>query len=64
MGAAFSLDGWPATSPFVYLFFGMRHVYGQSFLSTLNNMTALLIAYGIIPVGAVVLPAMLTMSLM
>jgi hypothetical protein len=64
VGTSVSLSWWLATSPFLYLFFAMRHVYGQSLLSTLNKMTALLIAYGIILVGAVVLLAMLTVSLM
>jgi len=59
-----SLDWWLATSPFVYLFLALRHVYKQSLLSTLNKMTVLLIAYGIILVGAVVLLAILTVSLM
>ncbi|PQJ34432.1 hypothetical protein BSZ35_07300 [Salinibacter sp. 10B] len=61
---ALSLDWWLATSPFVYLFLALRHVYKQSPLSTLNKMTVLLIAYGIILVGAVVLLVILTVSLM
>jgi hypothetical protein len=48
------LDWWLALSPFAYLFLAMRHVYGQSWLSTLNKMAILLIAYGIILAGAVV----------
>ena len=53
-GTALQLDWWLAVSPFAYLFVAMRHVYGQSLLSTLNKMTVLLIAYGIILAGGVV----------
>ena len=64
VGASMSLSWWLGVSPFAYLFFAMYHVYGQSVLSTLWKMTGLLIAYGIILVGAVVLLATLTVMLM
>lgn len=53
-GTSLHLDGWLAAAPFAYLFFAMRHVYGQSLLLTLGKMTILLAAYGIILAAAVV----------
>lgn len=64
LGASISLNWWLAVSPFGYLFFALRHVYGQSLLSTLNKMTALLLVYGIILVAGVVLLVVLTVYLM
>jgi hypothetical protein len=53
-GPPLHLDGWLAVSPFVYLFFAMRRVYGQSLLTTAGKALALLVAYGIILAWAVV----------
>jgi hypothetical protein len=55
LGTALHLDWWLALSPFGYLFFAQRHVYGQSVAATARKTVALLLAYGIILVGAVVL---------
>jgi hypothetical protein len=63
-GTSFHLDWWLAVSPFVYLFLALRHVYGQSLLSTLNKMTILLLAYGIILAVGVVGLIVLTVSVL
>jgi hypothetical protein len=55
LGTALHLDWWLALSPFGYLFLAQRHVYGQSVAATARKTVALLLAYGIILVGAVVL---------
>ena len=60
-GTSLHLDWWLAVSPFAYLFLALRHVYGQSLLSTLNKMTILLIAYGIILAAGVVVLVVATL---
>jgi hypothetical protein len=64
VGTGVHLDWWLAVAPFGYLFVAMRHVYGQSPGRTIIKALALLLAYGIILVGAVVLLVVTTVALM
>ena len=64
LGTSVHLDGWLAASPFGYLFVALRHVYAQPVGATLRKMIALIGAYGIILVGAVVLLIVTTVVLM
>lgn len=63
-GTALQLDWWLAVSPFGYLLLAMRHVYGQSLLATVGKALALLVAYGIILAGGVVVLVVTTFSFM
>jgi len=64
VGATVSLDGWLAAAPFGYLFFAIRTVYGQSLGMVALKTCALLAAYGIILVAALVLLVIGTVALM
>jgi hypothetical protein len=58
------LDGWMAVAPFGYLFAALQRVYGQSPGVTAAKAVALLLAYGIILVAAVVLLVWITVAWM
>jgi len=64
VGTGWNLDWWMAAAPFGYLFVAMRRVYGQSPRITAAKALALLLAYGIILVAAVVLLAITSVALM
>jgi hypothetical protein len=61
-GTAAHLDGWMAAAPFGYLFVALRRVYGQPPGVTAVKALALLLAYGIILVVAVVLLVLATVT--
>ena len=63
-GTSVHLDWWMAVAPFGYLFLALRRVYGQSPGVTAAKAIALLLAYGIILVAAVVLLVLMTVAWM
>ena len=63
-GTSVHLDWWMAVAPFGYLFVALRRVYGQSPRVTAAKAVALLLAYGIILVVAVVLLVLMTVAWM
>jgi hypothetical protein len=63
-GTSAHLDGWMAVAPFGYLFVALRRVYGEAPGVTAAKAIALLLAYGIILVVAVVLLVLMTVAWM
>lgn len=63
-GTSLHLDWWMAVAPFGYLFVAMRRVYDQGPGRTAVKALALLLAYGIILVVAVVLLVLATVAWM
>jgi len=63
-GTSAHLDWWMAVAPFGYLFVALRRVYGQAPGVTAAKAVALLLAYGIILVVAVVLLVLMTVAWM
>jgi len=64
LGTSVHLDWWMGAAPFGYLFLALRRVYGQSPGVTAAKAVALLLAYGIILVAAVVLLVLITVAWM
>lgn len=64
VGGSVHLNSWMAVAPFGYLFVALRTVYGQSFGMVALKTMALLAAYGIILVCALVLLVVGTVALM
>lgn len=64
VGLVSSLDWWMALMPFGYLLLAVRHVYGQSWPVTVAKTLVLLLAYGVIMTGAIILLVMGTVFVM